>query len=199
MKKITDQSQERYLMHQGKNKAGELAAIMKDRHSNRIFDQKPVDPELIAELAEMAKYCPSSCDRRAVRLKLITDRQDKDLLDGLLVGGTGWVYRVPAVFLLFGDRDSYKAGDPPGSEVDYNMPLDAGAIMNQLYLAATAKGLHCAFINPQVRERNKKYFLETFKPVGWEAPEFLGAFCFGYPADVTTEKHYNYDYEMIVE
>ena len=79
-----------------KTKAGELAAIMKQRHSNRIFDQKEVPQELINELAEACKYTPSSCDRRAVRLKLITDRDDKALLN-LLVGGVG-LYRVPAIF-----------------------------------------------------------------------------------------------------
>lgn len=196
---ITKQSQERYLMHQGKNKAGELAAIMKDRHSNRIFDTKEVPQELIKELAYNCKYTPSSCDRRAIRLKLITDRDEKALLNGLLVGGVGFLYRVPAVFLLFGDRDSYKAGDPPGSEVNYNMPLDSGVIVNQLWLSAISKGLHATYVNPQIRERNKEYFYKNFSPKGWKNPEFMGAFCFGYPSDIKTEKQYSYDYEMIVE
>lgn len=199
MTSITGESQKRYLLHQGKNKAGELAAIMKQRHSNRIFDQKEVPQELINELAEACKYTPSSCDRRAVRLKLITDRDDKALLNGLLVGGVGFVYRVPAIFLLFGDKDSYKAGDPAGSEVNYNLPLDAGIIVNQLWLTAISKGLHATFVNPQVRERNKDHFYQNFKPRGWDNPEFMGAFCFGYPSDITTDKHYDYSYPMVVE
>lgn len=198
-KSITEQSQERYLLHQGKNKAGELAAIMKERHSHRIFDSKEVPQDVINLLADMCKYTPSSCDRRAIRLKLVTDRDDKALLNGLLVGGVGFVYRVPAIFLLFGDRDSYKAGDPPGSEVDYNLPLDAGIIVNQLWLSAISNGLHATYVNPQIRERNKKYFYDTFSPKGWSNPEFMGAFCFGYPSDITTEKQYDYSYEMLVE
>lgn len=196
---ITEQSQQRYLMHQGKNKAGELAAIMKQRHSNRIFDKAEVPTELVNELSDICKYTPSSCDRRAIRLKLITERDDKDLLGGLLVGGTGFIHRVPAIFLLFGDRDSYKAGDPPGSEVNYNLPLDSGIIVNQLWLYAISKGLHATFVNPQIRERNKDYFYNSFAPKGWENPEFMGAFCFGYPSDITTDKNYDYDYEMLVD
>lgn len=196
---VTEFSQHRYLLHQGKNKAGELAAIMKARHSNRIFDKKEVENEVIQDLAESTKWTPSSCDRRAVRLKLITDRDDKALLNGLLVGGVGFVYRVPALFLIFADKDSYKAGDPPGSEVDYNAPLDAGIIVQQLNLMATAKGLHCCFVNPQIRERNKEYFYANFKPKGWENPLFMGAFCFGYPSEIKTDKQYDDNYEMIVE
>lgn len=198
-KSVTEQSQERYLLHQGKNKANELAAIMKKRHSNRIFDKREVDPDTIEYLAEMCKYTPSSCDRRAVRLKLVTERDDKALLSGLLVGGTGFVHRIPALFLLFADKDSYKAGDPPGSEVEYNAPLDSGIIVQQLYLTATSMDLNACFINPQIRERNKQYFYDTFKPKDWNNPLFMGAFGFGYPSDETVEKNYNYDYSMVVE
>lgn len=196
---ITEQSQNRYVLHQGKNKAGELAAIMKQRHSHRIFDTKEVPLDLIEELAEISKYTPSSCDRRAVRLKLVTDRDDKALLNGILVGGVGFLYRVPALFLLFGDRDSYKAGEPPGSEVNYNLPLDSGIIVNQLWLYAISKGLHATFVNPQIRQRNQDYFYKQFKPKGWDNPLFMGAFCFGYPSDITTEKNYDYQYSMLVE
>lgn len=199
MSSITEQSQARYNLHQGKNKAGELAAIMRQRHSNRIFDTREVEPKIIEELAECTKWTPSSCDRRAVRLKLITERDDKALLNGLLVGGVGFVYRVPAIFLLFADVDSYKAGDPPGSEINYNAPLDAGIILQQLCLMATAKGLHCCLVNPQIRERNKEYFYQNFKPKGWKSPLFMGAFCFGWPSDIKTDKNYDYSYEVIVE
>lgn len=196
---VTKQSQARYVLHQGKNKAAELEAIMRLRHSNRIFDKKPVESSIIEKLADSAKWTPSSCDRRAVRLKLITERDDKDLLGGLLVGGTGFIHRAPAIFLLFADIDSYKAGDPPGSEVNFSAPLDAGVIIQQLYLMATSLGLHCAIVNPQIRQRNQDYFYQQFKPKSWTNPLFLGAFCFGYPSELKTDKKYDYNYDMLVD
>lgn len=83
---------------------------MKERHSNRRFNtDMTVSRELVDELLESVKHCPSSCDRHGVRVRVVTERNEKDLLDGLLVGGTGWVYRAPYVFLLMADPVAYKA------------------------------------------------------------------------------------------
>lgn len=196
---VTAHSQQRYILHQGRNKANELSAIMRARHSNRIFDQKEVEQEVINQLVECTKWTASSCDRRAVRLKLITDRDSKALLGGLLVGGTGFIHRSPAIFLLFADIESYKGGDPPGSEVNFNAYLDGGIIIQQLYLMATSLGLNCAVVNPQIRQRNQEHFYNQFKPKGWSNPLFIGAFCFGYPSDETVQKNYDYNYEMLVD
>src|SRR5690606_5776526 len=103
--------------HQGLKKQ-ELIALMRERHSNRRFDPRPVPDELVDELVDAAKLCPSSCDRHGVRIRVVAARDDKDLLDGLLVGGTGWVYRAPVVFLLFADPVAYKADE--GRELHYN-------------------------------------------------------------------------------
>ena len=57
----------------------------------------------------------------------MTERDDKALLNGLLVGATGWLYRVPTVLMLFANPEAYKGGDN-GDEVNYNSYLDAGVI-----------------------------------------------------------------------
>lgn len=170
---------------------------MKERHSNRRFDDREVPTELIEEIAEATKHCPSSCDRHGVRLKLVTSRNEKDLLDGLLVGGTGWVYRVPVVFLLLADPVAYKAD--AGRELNYNSYIDAGAMLQQMSLVATAAGLHCAFINPNIRDENKEVFYQRFTPSDWEEGAlFMGAFCFGYPHPEPIEKNRNTDYEVFI-
>lgn len=192
MNEEPDQYQERYLAHQKFGKKQELVALMKERHSNRRYGDEPITQEQIDELLESTKHCPSSCDRHGVRVRVITERNEKDLLDGLLVGGTGWIYRAPVVFLLLADPVAYKADG--GRELEYNSFLDAGVMVQQLNLMATAMGLHCAFVNPNIRDENKEFFYSRFTPEGWESAVFCGAFAFGHPHPEPIEKHRNEDF-----
>ena len=196
---MDDEYQVRYLAHQKFGKKQELVALMKERHSNRRFDKREVAPELVSEVIASTKHCPSSCDRHGVRIKKAAERNDKDLLDGLLVGGTGWVYRAPIVLLLFADPLAYKADG--GRELYYNSYLDAGTMIQQMSLMATALGLHCAYINPNVRDENKGFFYQRFAPEEWmdryrdeagsRLPVFCGAFVMGYPHQEPIEKDRN--------
>jgi len=144
---VEDKYQERYVKHQERKKKV-LIDIMKERHSNRMFGDQEVEAEKLDELVKLAELCPSSCDRQGVRVKVITDRDQKALLGGVLVGGVGWIHRAPAILLLIGDPVAYKAGD----EIKFMPYLDGGVIVQQLGLAATAMGLHSAFANPNIRD-----------------------------------------------
>lgn len=166
---MEDAYQERYLAHQ-KRKKDVLISIINERHSNRVFSDAALNPTIINALIESAQKCPSSCDRHGVKLSLVTDRDKKALLGGLLVGGVGWIHRAPAVILLIADPLAYKAGN----EIEYMPYLDAGVIVGQLYLYATALDLHCAYANPNIRDFNKGHFSEVFGP-----GIFCGAFAVG--------------------
>lgn len=180
-----DNYQTRYLEHQ-KRKAEVLASIIKERHSNRVFANKPLlaDSEPIQKILEDVKSCPSSCDRQAINLLVIGDRDQKALLGGLLVGGVGWIHRAPIIILLMADPVAYKAGD----EISYMPYLDAGIVVQQLYLSATANGLHCAFANPNIRDFNKDHFTKMFG-----GGIFCGAFAVGYPEDEPVNTDFNFD------
>lgn len=175
-----DVFQQRYLAHQAR-KAKVLAELLAERYSERVFDDRPVDPDLLADLLKVAERAPSSCDRRGVSAKPVTDRDGRALLGGLLVGGVGWVHRAPAILLLFGDPAAYKA---PG-EAAFMPYLDAGVIVGHLYLTAAAVGLRCCFINPNIREHNRDHFANVFGggifcgalAVGWsrgDQPDWVG-------------------------
>jgi Nitroreductase family. len=64
------------------------------------------------------------------------------------------------VLLLHADPDAYKA---PG-ELAYMPYLDAGVMVGAMYLAATAHGLRCCYINPNIREHNRPHFETVFGP-----------------------------------
>lgn len=174
-----DEFQSRYLAHQSHKggKRDELIALMKERHSNRRFDDRQVDGDMLGTIVDALRHCPSSCDRFGVRVKVVQDRDDKALLNGLLVGGTGWIYRAPTVLMLFANRNAYKGGDN-GDEVQYNSYLDAGVMAQSIMLVATSLGLHTAFCNPQVRSADRAYFYSRF---GNEDLIFCGAVAVGHP------------------
>lgn len=181
--------QSRYLAHQTHkgSKKDELIALIKERHSNRRFDDKPVEPKTLDRILDTLRHAPSSCDRFGVRVKIVTERDDKALLNGVLVGGVGWVYRAPVVLMLFANKQAYKGGDN-GDEVNYNSYIDAGVMAQTAMITATSLGLHSAFINPQVRAKDRDYFYSRFKPSDWQEALFCGAVCLGYPHTDIIEK-----------
>ncbi len=165
-----DKYQERYTAHQAR-KAKILHDIMAERHSDRVFDNRPIDEFELKEMVECIELCPTSCDRKAVSVVLVTDRDEKALLGGLLVGGVGWIHRAPAIMLIFADPVAYKAGN----EIDFMPYLDGGVTIQQLYLKATSLGLKGCYCNPNIRDMNKIHFANNFG-----TGIFCGAYAFGY-------------------
>lgn len=176
-----DVYQERYLSHQGR-KRDVLAELLTERHSERAFADIPVTHPMINEVTKALYTAPSSCDRRALSMCVVDDRDGLALLGGLLVGGVGWLHRAPAAVLLFADMTAYKAG----SEVLYMPFLDAGVVVGHMYLAAQAAGLRGCYINPNIREGNRDFFNERFAS-GRTGALYCGAFAFGFPRNVTPE------------
>jgi nitroreductase len=171
----TDPYQERYLAHQARKRES-LRELMLARHSDRVYDEERAVPdELIVELTNAAGRAPSSCDRHAISLRQLTDRQDRELLGGLLVGGVGWVHRAPFILLLLADSAAYKAA----GELSRMPYLDAGAVLSHLYLAAVASGLSCCYVNPAVRPRSEEHFRTALR---LDDMIFCGAFAAGWPA-----------------
>lgn len=167
-----DKFQSRYIEHQARKKealAGKyekevtyskkeqdiLRRIFKNRHSSRIFNGDNVNLDYVLELV---KTSPSSCDRQAVGYVIIDDREDKEILSGLLVGGVGWVHRADKIVLLFADMDAYKSP----AEKDFMPYLDAGTMIQSFYLASEVMGIKCCYVNPNIRERNKLFFNNRF-------------------------------------
>lgn len=152
-----DNYQERYLAHQ-QTKKEELIKIMKSRHSHRMFANEELSPEIINQLLEAAELAPSSCDRKAVKIKVITDRDEKALLGGILVGGVGWIHRAPVIFLITADPQAYKAKN----EIDFMPFLDGAVALENLALMAEALDLHGCVCNPNIRDFNKDHYHKIF-------------------------------------
>lgn len=188
-KSMEDKYQERYLAHQKrkveilksvygtddfnkytKKEQDIFIKILKNRRSQRSFNREIVDVQNILELAE---YRPSSCDRRAIEIKVISERDDKDLLGGLLVGGTGWIHRADKILLFMAWKDAYKSPAEKGI-MEY---IDAGVLAQTLYLICESKNIGSCYVNPNIRETNKEFFYKRFIPEGFQ---YVGCMAIGF-------------------
>ena len=146
--------------------------ISKNRRSQRVFNNEKITDTQLFHILDAIDNSPSSCSRKGVTAKLVTMRNDKDLLSGLLVGGVGWCYRGQIIFLLVSNELCYK--NPAEKEI---MPyLDAGVVIQSIYLACEALNLGCCYINPNIRADNEEFFKERFLAPG---ERFCGALVVG--------------------
>ena len=142
--------------------------VLENRRSQRIFTNEETD---IKRLLDAINIAPSSCDRKGAYVKVITERKDKEILSGLLVGGVGWSYRGDKILLIVANQMAYKS---PAEKV---MPyLDAGVIVQTAYLACEVMELGCCYVNPNIREENKEFFENRFLDKG---EIFCGALIIG--------------------
>jgi len=186
-----DYYQERYKAHQDRKRESlrsywgtlefekyskEVRSIFSDlttsRKSQRLFNSEKITATELAFIRRTIDRCPSSCDRHGVRVHAVHDRDEKELLGGLLVGGVGWIHRADIILLLWAARRAYKAV----GEMLYMPFLDAGVIVGNTYLACEALNIGCCFVNPNVRDINKVFFHETF---GFGEDVFCGALALG--------------------
>jgi len=185
---MSDIYQERYLAHQEKKKEqlaysiGEpftkhtrsdlntLNRLLKSRRSQRVFTSEEVTNEELLEILEASTIAPSSCNRHGIRIKVVTDRDNKALLSGILVGGVGWIQRASAIILFLADTEAYKSP----SEKRFMPYCDVGFTAMSMWLKAEALDIGCAYINPNIREEHKEIFYTAF-PQGL----FVGALAIG--------------------
>ena len=164
--------QERYVAHQVR-KSLVLRNIC-ERHSERVFANKILPDSKWFILREAATQAPSSCDRKAIHLSKIEGRHYKNLISGLLVGGTGWIHRASAIIMLWADMAAYKSP----SERDFMCYLDSGHVSQNIQLAATHLGLISCYCNPNCPFPT---ILRTeFAPTDVDDPRFCGAVAVGY-------------------
>ena len=184
-----DLYQKRYLDHQEKKKKqlttgyGEdftphpekvnedFASLLKSRRSQRVYNKEPITTEEWKKITKQVTECPSSCNRQPISLVNYSDRDDKQLLCGLLVGAVGWAHRADSIVLMFADWNAYK------ENLEYMPYLDAGAKIMTMYLVTETLNIGCAYINPNIRESHVDIFNKYFKKD--DNLIFTGAFALG--------------------
>lgn len=133
-----------------------FSKLLFERRSQRVFNQDPVSPDDLQYILDAIASSPSSCNRQAISPMVIEDRDRKDLLSGILVGGVGWCHRANKIILLFANIEAYKENLP------YMPFLDAGVVAMATYLSCETLRIGCCYINPNVRDNNVKSFQQNF-------------------------------------
>lgn len=178
--------QERYLAHRERKEktlAGNgmvenctvednVFSAIEARVSQRIFNDEPIIPADLAKIYESIRLAPSSCNRQAILAKPITLDTDKHRLDALLVGGKDWLADAKIILLLFADMTAYKSF----AEVEFMPYLDAGVIVENIYLVATVLNIGICYVNPNIRKENRAMFDHQFNLRGLR---FCGAIALG--------------------
>jgi len=159
-----DAYQSRYLDHQAKKKRqlteseGEkgkpytnterkvLTSLLARRRSQRVFTSEPIEDGVRQRILDSAASAPNSCNRHGLGLKVVTDRREKELLSGLLIGGIGWIHRADTIVLFLADPDAYKSPN----EKDFMHYCDVGFTAMAMWLTAETYNVGAAYINPNI-------------------------------------------------
>lgn len=150
-----DYYQERYKRHQEKKKRQLTLSEgktdnSKDRRSQRVFNSIPIEQNILDKILKVAETAPSSCNRHGLKMKIVSEREEKELLSGLLVGGVGWIHRADKIILFLADKVAYKSPN----ERDFMHYCDVGFLAMSLWLEAEKHGVGACYINPNITHKD---------------------------------------------
>lgn len=89
-----------------------------------------------------------------------------------MVGGRDWLSEAQVILLLFADMIAYKSP----AEVGFMPYLDAGVVVENVYLVATALDIGVCYVNPNILVDGRAVFDGQFNPRGLR---FCGAMALG--------------------
>ena len=120
--------------------------IMRGRRSQRVFNSTPLTSDEIFKLYGAANLAPSSCNRRGVSVVLFREKEMKEEIAKILVGGVGWLDTADSILFLLANMVAYKSP----AEVAFMPYLDAGVIAQNVLLMAESLGIGACFVNPNI-------------------------------------------------
>jgi nitroreductase len=183
----SDVYQKRYVAHQERKRReitegeGEMVAYdpfteteltaFNRRRSQRIFNKEAITETQMRYILKAATMSPSSCNRHGIKIKFVTERSEKELLGGLLVGGVGWIHRAYTIALFFADPKAYASP----REKDFMHYCDVGFLAMTMWLAAETQRVGVCYVNPNVSHPD--VFRDLFAPA---EHIFCGALALGH-------------------
>jgi nitroreductase len=147
--------------------------VLYSRRSIRVFSDSHISDDTLDTILHQALESPSSCNRQCIKVKVIRNKDQKDSLNYLFVGGAGWIRGADIILLLFADMQGYKSPN----EVSYMPYLDAGVMAMTICYASEYLGLGTCIVNPNIKQDNLLEFNTKFNPLGYK---FCLAIALGY-------------------
>ena len=117
-----------------------LFDLIKTRRSIRAFETRPIESDILAEIAEAALYAPSAMNRQAWYFTVLTKREEMDALAVLVKEALGlddgYCFYSPAAFIIA----SSARENPMGVD-------DCACALQNIFLTAHAHGVGSVWIN----------------------------------------------------
>lgn len=139
----------------------DILTVIKNRRSIRIFDDRKVEKEVIEKIIEAGIQAPSSCNIQGWRFIVIDDQETKNKL--VENGGAILIKKAPAGILVIYDSRT--------RNFEYQDYIQsASAAMENIFLAATALGIGCCWLNhlPPKKILKKLFNIPRgYSPIGY--------------------------------
>lgn len=136
--------------------------VVRKRRMVRNYEDRPVDPDVLGRILELATHAPSAGYSQGQRLLVVTDRDTRHAIAALgdedayvARGMDPWMSRAPVHVVVCVREEDYHERyrepdklDASGDEIEWPIPywwIDAGATMMLILLAAAAEGLGAGF------------------------------------------------------
>ncbi len=120
------------------NSYGELAKCMVGRRSIRKWTEEEINAEEIVQILDVAKWCPSSCNRQPWQVKLIRKEEEKRFLAGYF-SNTFWL-SAPLLIVFLMDTKVYNKHER------HFAYLDGAALIQNTLLVLHSKGFGACWL-----------------------------------------------------
>lgn len=129
-----------------------LRRIACHRRSVRLFDDRPVERDLVERAVEIGLQAPSACNRQSLRLVLVDDVDLRQKVASVPMGTAGFASQIPLVAVLVGQLRGYE------HERDrHAIFVDGGLFAMGFVLALEGSGLNSCCINwPDLKEKDRQ-------------------------------------------
>jgi nitroreductase len=113
--------------------------FLKSRYSSRVFDQQPLQRDVVEQIVAIAQKAPSQCNRQSSKVHVFVEQEKIQALLELQGGSKGFADYVPTLFVVTSEITAW--GGPQQRNQLY---VDGGLFSMQLMLAMHALGvLNC--------------------------------------------------------
>ena len=148
----------------------DLYQAIKKRYSCRSYSSKPIEPEKLERILEVARQAPSAKNLQDWRFVIVTDEEKRKQL-GIAANEQMFIATAPAIIIGCSNTDyAMRCGQKIAA-------IDVAIAMEHIALAATAEGLATCWIGSFFPEKVKKV-LDIPQNI-----EIIELMPIGYPAD----------------
>ena len=120
-----------------------ITDVIKNRHSVREFDTSPIDDKLLLEAIDLARYCPSACNRQGFRVHIVS-KEKMSVFDGWFDGIGGFANEIQKMVLVTGKISAYRVNE------EFQYIVSASVFAGYLTMTLEAKNIGCCFVQRPV-------------------------------------------------